>query len=529
MSRPVVIGGGHNGLVCAALLARAGLRPLVLEATGEVGGCAVTRELAPGFHVPALAHSVTLRADVIAALNLEARGLRVIRPPVAAAIPSQDGRLLTLPADTDAAARALAAFSSRDATRWAAFCATTRAIVSALEGLLVKVPPSIDQPAVAEVWDLVQVGRRVRGLGRARLYELLRWGPMAIADLAREWFETPALAAALCSRGIFGMHAGPRSAGTAAQWLLQVANEGHPVGLVGMVHGGPGAVGAALAEAATSAGAEIRRGTRVSQIDVDDGGACGVRLENGTNIQTRSVVAAIDPRQAFLALVDAGRLPPTFRQQVLNYRCNGSVAKINLALSGLPTIRGLDATGLSPEQALSGRLLVSSHPDEIEQAFDCAKYGQMSDRPWLEVTIPSLTDQSLAPPGQHVMSIYVQWAPYRLREGRWDDLRGALEERALRRLAEIAPDLPARVIASEVLTPVDLERQYGLTGGHVFHGEHALDQLYAMRPVLGWAQHRTPIKGLYLCGAGTHPGGGVTGAPGAHGARVVLKDLRRSR
>jgi phytoene dehydrogenase-like protein len=178
---------------------------------------------------------------------------------------------------------------------------------------------------------------------------------------------------------------------------------------------------------------------------------------------------------------------------------------------------------------LSGRLLVSSHPDEIEQAFDCAKYGQMSDRPWLEVTIPSLTDQSLAPPGQHVMSIYVQWAPYRLREGRWDDLRGALEERALRRLAEIAPDLPARVIASEVLTPVDLERQYGLTGGHVFHGEHALDQLYAMRPVLGWAQHRTPIKGLYLCGAGTHPGGGVTGAPGAHGARVVLKDLRRSR
>lgn len=529
MSRPVIIGGGHNGLVCAALLARAGLRPIVLEARDEVGGCAVTRELAPGFRVPALTHSVTMRADVVSALELESHGLRVIRPGIAAAMTSPDGRLLAIPVDVDAAARAIAAFSSRDAARWPEFCATARAIVSAVDTLMARIPPSIDEPTAAEIWDLVQVGRRVRGLGRSRLYQLLRWGPMAIADLANEWFETPALAVALCARGVFGMHAGPRSAGTAAQWLLQIANEGHPAGLIATVAGGPGALSAALEAAATTAGAEIRRSTRVSQIEVDDAGASGVALENGEQIETRSIVAAVDPRQVFLRLVDAGRLSPSFRQQVMNYRSNGSLAKINLALSGLPAVRGIDSTGLPPEQALSGRLLASSHPNEIEQAFDCAKYGKLSDRPLLEVTIPSLLDPGLAPAGQHVMSIYVQWAPYRLRDGGWDDLRGTLEQRALQRLAEIAPDVPSRIIASEVLTPLDLEREYGLTGGHVFHGEHALDQLYAMRPVLGWAQHRTPIEGLYLCGAGTHPGGGVTGAPGAHGARVVLKDLRRSR
>jgi phytoene dehydrogenase-like protein len=529
MSRPIIIGGGHNGLVCAAYLARAGLRPLVLEARDEVGGCAVTHELAPGVRVPALTHTVALRADVVRDLGLDAQGLHVTSPTVSVCVPSRVGRALVVPRDVAAATRALAPWSARDAERWPDFVASTRALTHAMGAVLDQVPPSLDAPSPTELWELLQAGRKLRGLGRQGLYDLLRWGPMAIADLAAEWFETPALRAAICARGVFGMKAGPRSAGTTASWLLQTAQEGHPTGAVTVVSGGPGALSAALAVAATGAGAEIRRSARVASIDIGDLGVRAVVLASGERIDATTVISGADPRHTFLQLVDPVHLQPSFRQQVLNFRAIGVVAKVNLLVTGLPAVTGLDGSGMPAEQALSGRLLVGDEPDDFEKAFDCTKYGRMSDRPWLEVTVPTLSDSTLAPAGQHVLSIYAQYAPYRLREGDWESQRDALGDLVMAQLATVMPDLKSRVVAGEVLTPPDLERRYGLTGGHIFHGEHTLDQLYAMRPVLGWAQHRTPVRGLYLCGAGTHPGGGVTGAPGAHAARVIGKDLRRAR
>ena len=249
-----------------------------------------------------------------------------------------------------------------------------------------------------------------------------------------------------------------------------------------------------------------------------------VVLENGESIATDTVLSNADPKRTLLGLVDPMRLAPSFLQQIRNYRCSGVTATVNLALDGLPAFTALATSNIPAETALAGRIHVGPDVDYIERAFDCSKYGRLSDRPWLEAVIPSLSDSTLAPVGKHVMSVYVQWAPHRLREGDWDQMRESLGDLVVRTLAEYAPDLPRRVLAGEVITPLDLERTYGLTGGQIFHGEHSLDQTFTMRPVIGWAQHRTPIRGLYLCGAGTHPGGGLSGAPGAHAARVVLSD-----
>lgn len=525
MSRPVIIGAGPNALVCATYLAKAGLRPLVLEARDVVGGGAVTRELAPGVRVPALSHAVAMRGDVLADLGLG--GLAGAPAHMSVTVPTRTGRALVLPRDVSAAAAALSPWSAGDAERWPAFVARVQALTGALQGVLAQIPPSIDRPAPGELWALLQVGRRLRRLGRAQLYELLRWGPMSIADLAAEWFDTPALRAAICARGVFGAAAGPRSAGTAAGWLLLTAQEGHPTGALRVLDGGPGVLTAALASAARAAGAEIRTGAAVAAITIDDAGARGVTLGSGETVDASLVISGADPKQTLLGLVDPMRLQPSFRQQLLNLRSSGVVAKVNVATHGLPAVTGVDSAEAA--QALGGRVLIGDHPDELERAFDASKYGQMSERPWLEVAIPTLADSSLAPQGTHVLSVYAQYAPYRLRGTTWDDQKDALQQRVVSRLAEVMPDLPGRIAAIETLTPLDLERDHRLTGGHIFHGEHALDQIFAMRPVLGWAQHRTPVRGLYLCGAGTHPGGGVTGAPGAHAARVVLGDLERSR
>ncbi len=529
MNRPIIIGAGPNGLVCAAYLAKAGLRPVVLEARDEVGGCAVTHELAPGVRVPALSHTNAIRSDIARDLGLGTQGLELRQPGVSVTVPARDGRALVVSRDDGEAARSLAGWSPRDAERWPAFLARTNALSHAMRAVLSQVPPSIDAPSPGELWELLQVGRSLRGLGRSGLYDLLRWGPMPVADLAAEWFETPALRAAICARGVFGMQAGPRSAGTTASWLLQTATEGHPTGAVTVATGGPASLSAALAAAATGFGAEIRRRARVARIDVGDDGVQAVTLEGGETIAASTVVSSADPKHTFMQLLDPVHLQPSFRQQIVNYRSKGVVAKVNLVVDSLPRLRGLEAAGVPPEEALAGRILVGDDPDDLERAFDATKYGRMSERPWLEVHVPTLTDRTLAPDGRHVLSIYAQYFPYRLRESDWDARRDAVGKLVIDRLSEVMPGIESVIAAAEVLTPLDLERRYGLTGGHIFHGEHALDQLYAMRPVLGWAQHRTPIRGLYLCGAGTHPGGGVTGAPGAHAARTAAKDLKRGR
>jgi phytoene dehydrogenase-like protein len=517
-----IIGAGHNGLVAAAYLARAGRSVVVLEGRDQVGGCSVTHEIAPGFRAPALAHAVALDRQVAGDLGLAGQGLRLVQPAVSVFAPSPDGRALVVWRDPMRTAHDLAGWSGADAARWPTFVQQATAVAGAAAGLLRQVPPSIDRPAARELFDLLKTGRALRGLGRDGLYRFLRWGPMPIGDLAAEVVETPLLRAVIAARGTFGMAAGPRSAGTAASWLLQAALEGHPTGAPTFVVGGPGALAAAIAAAATAAGARVETGVRVTAIEAEDDGVKGVRLADGRLVEAGTVLSCADPKHTLLALVDPMRLPPSFREKIRRYRARGVLAKVNLALSRLPSFVGATNGAAPPEEILAGRIHVGADPDYLERAFDASKYGEMSPAPWLEATIPSLADPALAPSGQHVLSVYAQWMPYQLRGSDWHASREALGDLVVRTLATVAPDLPGAILAREVLTPLDLEQRYGLTGGHIFHGEHALDQLYAMRPVLGWAQHRTPVPGLFLGGAGTHPGGGVTGLPGAHAARAIL-------
>jgi phytoene dehydrogenase-like protein len=525
-SRLVIIGGGHNGLVAAFYLARAGLRPIVLERRDRVGGGAVTGELIPGFRMPTLAHAFgPLRSDVAADLELARRGLEVIEPAITSVSPAPDGRALVLARDAARTAHLLTTWSQRDAARYPLFLQAVTQGASLVAELARDAPPSIDVPAPGELWRLLTIGRRFRALGRADAYRLLRMAPMPIADLAEDWFETDVLRAAVATRGIFGTNLGPRSAGTVATLLVDAARNPASPGAPAYVRGGIGRLAECIAAAAREAGAEIRTGAEVSHIDVDDSGARGVVLATGEQIPADVVVSNADPKRTLLGLVDPLRLDPEFLVRVRNLRARGTVAKVNLALADLPSFREVgDLSEVAPAEALSGRILIAPGIDYLEQAFDASKYGELSPRPFLECVIPTVTDPSLAPAGRHVMSVYVQYAPYELRGNSWTDMRDTLQRTVIDTLAAYAPDLPSLVLAAETITPDDLERDYGLTGGHIHHGEIALDQLYVMRPLLGWAQHRTPINGLYLCSAGTHPGGGVTGANGANAARVVIRD-----
>ena len=516
----VVVGGGHNGLACAALLARGGLEPLLLERRPILGGAAVTEEFHPGFRVSSLAHVAgPLRPRLVAALGLK---LETFSPEPRCVSPLGDGRVLRLWGDPQRTAAELRAFSGKDAERWPAYHEALTRICGALARVLDATPPDVDRPGLRDVWSLLGLGLAVRRLGREDAYRLLRWGPMAVADFAAEWFESEPLRALVAARGVFGAFAGPRSAGTTANLLLQAAAAGgEAAGPCVLVKGGLGALSQALADAARRLGAEIRTGAEVERLTVRDGRVAGVVLAGGEEVAARAVVCGIDPKRAFLRLLDPRLLDPVELQRLRNIQQRGVCSKLNLALAGLPAFKGV-----ADADSLAGRIQLSRDTDEIERAFDPAKYGEIPERPWLDVTLPSLTDPDLAPPGRHVMSVYVQHTPYRLKQGDWDSRRGELADAVLRTLEEYAPGLSGLVLHRQVLTPLDLERSYGLTGGHPFHAEPSLNQVFAMRPLLGLGRYRGPLPGLYLCGAGTHPGGGVTGAPGANAAREVLRDLR---
>jgi len=377
------------------------------------------------------------------------------------------------------------------------------------------------------------------------MFRLLRWIPMPVADLVSEWFESALLRATIAARGIFGTFLGPRSAGSGTALLWRAAGDPHPAGATCFPKGGMGDLTQAMASAAQRQGAEIRTGADVFEITVKDGVAAGVRPSSGEEIPARLVVSAVDPKRTFLRLVDTVHLDPGFIAKIRSYRCWGSSAKINLALAALPGFISVAKRGLTSSSAatlanakqsgaeiaaLSGRIHIGPEIDYLERAFDDAKYGRFSREPYLDLVIPSLLDPTLAPQGQHVMSIHVQFAPFKLRPcdhtqtADWNTLRDALGEAVIKTLSAYAPDLPGLILHRQVITPLDLEETYGLTGGHIFHGELALDQLFAMRPLLGWARYRTPIKRLYLCGSGTHPGAGLTGGSGANAARAILKD-----
>jgi phytoene dehydrogenase-like protein len=524
MSAPlVIIGGGHNGLTTAFYLARAGVKTLVLERREIVGGAAVTEELAPGYRCPTLAHAIgPLRAAVARDMRLGARGVEILRPDPRLVALSPDGRALVFSTDVARTAQAIRPFSDADAARYPEFCGVLERLGGFLGELLEATPPSLDGPGAGELWDLLKTGRRFRALGRDDGFRLLRWMPMAAADLVGEWFATDLLQAAIAARGIFGMSQGPWSAGTGAVLLLNAAIDPAPGGSSVMIKGGPGALTRAMADAARQAGAEIRTNAGVRQIVVRDGRATGVMLEDGSELAAQAVVSNADPRRTLLGLVDPLELDPGFLTRVRNYRSRGTAAKVNLALSALPAFKGV----ANPSD-LRGRIHVGPGIDYLERAFDASKYGEISAEPYLDVTFPSLHDPSLAPAGAHVMSIYVQFAPYTLANGRsWSDGRRDLAASVMRALSPYAPEIASLVVDQQVVTPADLESEYGLSGGHILHGEPSLDQLFTMRPVLGWAQYRTPIRDLYLCGCGTHPGGGVTAGSGANAAREILRDLK---
>lgn len=512
----IVIGGGVNGLVCALVLATAGRRTLVIESRDRVGGGAATSEVAPGFRVPTLAHRTgPLRRDVVSALQLAAHGLKFVESPVDVTALAPGGGALTIYRDAARTAEGLRVRSGKDADAWPRFVRTRAALGGVVGSLFDAAAPPVDAVGPRDLWQALKTLRRFRALPKQDAYRLLRWGPMAVADLVAECFETELLRAAVAADGIFGTMLGPWSAGSGMVLLLGAGNEAIGSPDSHFVAGGPGALAEALASAVRSAGGEIRTGARVAQILIDNERARGVALEDGTEITASTVVSGLDPRRTLLEMCDPVHLPPEFLWRMRNYRAHGTVAKLNLALSALPSFTGVD------RDALTGRVRIGPTIDYMERAFDHAKYGRFSTSPWIEFTIPSLLDPTLAPDGAHVLSAYVQFAPYHLRDTDWDAEREPLGDAAVAVLEQYAPGLRGLIVAREVITPLDLERQWGFTGGHIFHGELALDQLLMMRPLLGTGHYRTPIEGLFLCGSGTHPGTGMTGGSGWVGGNRI--------
>ena len=519
----IIIGAGHNGLVAAYYLAKAGLKPLVLERRELVGGASVTEEFHPGFRCSTLASSAgPLLPQISTDLQLHRHGVEFITPPVQVCAPNPSGSPLSIYDDVERTAAELSSVSAKDAGAYSEFASTFQRIGRALRPLLTMTPPDIDAPTKSELWELGKLGWKIRGLGKKDEYRLLRYGPMAVADLAAEWFENETLRAIIAARGIFGAFAGPWSAGTCAPLLLQAATSGSTIAPTVFVKGGMGALTQALAKVATEAGAEIRTNAEVRSIELKEDRVVGVVLASGESIPSWTVASNADPGVTFLQLLDYAAVTPTFRTRAQNYRAHGVVARVHLALSSLPQLVGIDSA-----EKLSGRIHIGPDIDYLERAFDAAKYGDMSSKPFMEITIPTLTDASLAPNGAHVMSIHAQFAPYKLKSGDWESRREELGDLIVNTLAEYAPNLKELIVARQVLTPLDLERTFGLTGGHIHHGEMSVDQSFAFRPFIGAAQYRTPVKGLYLCGAGSHPGGGVTGAPGLNASREIIKDLKK--
>lgn len=523
----IIIGGGHNGLVAAGYLAKAGLKTIVLERREIVGGGSITEEIHPGFRCSNLDHSPgPLLPHIVKDLDLERYGLEIIKPEMRALALNPEGRSICLYRDQARTVSELQKSSTHDAASYVEFERSFARIGRVLAPLMTMTPPSIDKPAAADLWNFGKLGLSFRGLEKQDAFRLLRWGPMAVADLVAEWFETETLRALIAARGISGAFAGPWSAGTSTGLLLQAALDGNAIAPSEFVKGGMGALTGALAQAALNAGVEIRTSTPVVRIESNEGRASKVVLENGEEISARAVVSNADPRTTLLKLVDPVDLDPSFLSKIRNYRAVGISAKVNLALSSLPQFLGV-ARG--EETRLSGPIHLGPDIDYLERAFDAAKYGEYSPAPYMDITIPSITDPSLAPAGAHVMSIQVQYAPYKLKQGDWNSRREEFGEKVIDVLGGYAQNIKELIVGRQIITPLDLEETYGLRGGHIHHGEQSLDQFFTFRPIIGWAQYRTPIKGLYLCGAGTHPGGGITGSPGANAAREIVKDFKKDR
>ena len=527
----IVVGAGHNGLTAAAYLARGGLRVLVLAARDRGGGATVTEERARGVGVPALAHTVgRLRPAVARELELTRHGLSLVAPEVRVFAPQADGRAVTLWTDLARTVDAIRPWSEDDAVSFVEFDRRVRALSRFIGDLGDEAPPEIRSPGVGDALVGLRLGRAFRGLGREDGRTILRVLAMAVADFVAESFRSEPIRATLAWRAVRYTAMGPWSAGSTAVLLHDAAgNDGGAAGETVFAKGGPSALSEALASAARAAGAEIRTGAKVVAVTTADGAVTGVALDSGEELAARTVVSGLDPKRLLTGLVDPVTLGPAMRWRAGNIRTPGTVAKVNLVLDGLPSF---PAAAEDP-RLLRGRIQVGTTSiDDVERAFDPSKYGRLPDAPVLEATIPSLVDPSLvagAPEGTHVMSVLLQWLPTVPAEGDWATRRDEVGDLAVRTLETVAPGIGKRVTARQVLTPADLESEYGLTGGHPLHAEPGLDSFFLWRPLLGWARYRMPVDGLYLAGSGAHPGGGVTGAPGRNAAREVLADHRKRR
>jgi phytoene dehydrogenase-like protein len=522
----VVVGGGHNGLVTAAYLARAGQEVLVLEARDRVGGAAVTEEPWPGYKVSTAAYVVSLmRPEIVRDLELGRHGYELLPRNPSSFTPFPDGRFLLMGPDASLNRREISKFSVRDAERLPAYEAMLERIARAIEPTLLETPPDPFSRRPGDLLALARTGWRFLKLGRdgPRAVEILTAPARTILD---RWFESDEVKATLATDAIIGAMASPSTPGTAYVLFHHVMGECNGArGVWGYVKGGMGSLSEALAAAARRHGAEVRTGARVARIRIDGGRASGVVLDGGEEILARRVVSNADATVTLLGLLGAEHLPEGVAEAVRSIDYASASLKVNLALSELPSFTALAGHAAGPQHR--GTIHLCPSLDYIERAFDDARAGRPSASPILECTIPSVVDPGIAPSGRHVMQIFVQYAPYRLSEGSWEDRKEPFGDRCMEIIDAYAPGFRRSVLHREVLTPVDIERRFGLTGGNIFQGAMGLSQLSFMRPVPGYADYRTPVPGLYLCGAATHPGGGVMGACGYNAAREILRDVRR--
>jgi phytoene dehydrogenase-like protein len=517
----IIIGAGHNGLVAAAYLARAGRRVLVLEARELVGGCAVTEEIWPGYRVSTASYlSSLMQEKVVRELELKKFGYAVDAKDPAFFSPFPDGTHLFMWQDRAKTLEEIAKFSKRDAEAYPQYEAHLERLAMVAESLLLTTPPEFP-PRPRDLPEYLTLLGKMRGLSRGEIVGLVKIFTQSAADFLDDWFESEQLKVTLATDGVIGANGGPRSPGTAYILLHHCMGgvNGHR-GLWGFVRGGMGGVSNAIADSARAHGAVIRTNSPVAKILVATGRVSGVVLESGEEIAAHVVASNLDPKRTFLKLLDARHLEPDFLDAIRKFRSEGTSLKMNLALSGLPEFKSFPG---APGPQHRATMHICPSVEYIERAWDDAKYGRPSHSPLIEMTIPTMYDPSLAPPGRHIMGIFLQYAPYTLRESNWDELREPFSNRILDVIEEYCPNIRSIVVERQTLSPLDLERRFGLTGGNIFHGEMSLDQMFVLRPVAGWAKYRTPVKGLSLCGSGTHPGGGVMGAPGHNAAREILR------
>ena len=525
----IVVGGGHNGLTAAAYLARAGLSTLVLERREIVGGCCVTEEIAPGCRVSTTSYIASmLRPEVIQDLNLAQHGLRMVPCDPAIQVPFPDGQVVPWWANRERAKAEFCKISAKDAETFVRVDDQLKKLARYLQPFFLEPPPEIDTARVSGWTDLFRVGRRFRGISSHEISQLISFLTGSLGEFLDRNYESEKMKTMFLANNVYGKHGGPYQPGTAIGLLFHLLSGGeHELqGFSGHVMGGMGAITQALAAAGRKCGVEIRTSAPVAQIDICNHRARGVVLEDGTEIRARIVLSNADPKRTFLRIVPSGELGEDFLQAIRGIKMDGPCAKVNLVLAEEPRF-----TGTPTEAAPLERTFYTLVPslEFAERCYDIAKFGEIPEELWVDCVVSSNADDSLAPRGKHILTCFVQYVPYRLRQGTWDENRDLLGDRVVRKIVEYAPNVPNAIIARQVLTPLDLERTYCLTEGNIFHGDLRLEQLFFMRPVAGWSHYRTPIDGLYLCGAGAHPGGGVTGAPGHNAAHQALRDWKKGR